>query len=79
MGTQVCALETGALWPRRYSLADPGGALAGDIYWAWGGEARPPSLWTGDPPHETPGWFFVYDADTSTLGALAAHADETGQ
>ena len=55
------------------SLAAPGGALAGDNFWAWGGEARPPSKWTGDPPHETPGWFSVYDMDTSTQAVITAH------
>jgi mannan endo-1,4-beta-mannosidase len=29
---------------------------------------------TGDPPHETPGWYSVYDTDTSTLAILEAHA-----
>jgi len=57
------------------SLGAPGGALAGDNFWAWGGEARPPSLWTGDPPHETPGWFSVYDTDASTLSIISAHAN----
>jgi mannan endo-1,4-beta-mannosidase len=56
------------------SLAAPGGALAGDNFWAWGGEARPPSKWTGDPPHETPGWFSVYDTDQSTTSIIAKHA-----
>jgi len=56
------------------SLAATGGALAGDNFWAWGGEARPPSKWTGDPPHETPGWFSVYDMDTSTTAIISAHA-----
>jgi mannan endo-1,4-beta-mannosidase len=55
------------------SLAGAGGALAGDNFWAWGGEARPPSKWTGDPPHETPGWFSVYDMDTSTTAVISAH------
>jgi mannan endo-1,4-beta-mannosidase len=50
------------------------GALAGDNFWSWGGEARPPSKWTGDPPHEPPGWFSIYDADQSTLAAISAHA-----
>ena len=55
------------------SLANAGGALAGDNFWAWGGKARPPSKWTGDPPHETPGWFSVYDMDTSTTAIISAH------
>ena len=50
------------------------GAIAGDNFWAWGGEARPPSKWTGDPPHETAGWFSVYDTDASTLNVISTHA-----
>ncbi|HYO97161.1 MAG TPA: cellulase family glycosylhydrolase, partial [Polyangiaceae bacterium] len=55
------------------SLATSGNALAGHNFWAWGGEARPPSKWGGDPPHEPPGWFSVYDADTSTTAIIARH------
>ncbi len=55
------------------SLAKSGNALAGDNFWAWAGEARPPSKWTGDPPHETSGWFSVYDMDTSTTAVISAH------
>jgi mannan endo-1,4-beta-mannosidase len=55
------------------SLAKSGNALAGDNFWAWGGEARPPSKWTGDPPHEPSGWFSVYDADTSTTAVISTH------
>ena len=53
-----------------------GGAIAGDNFWAWGGQARPGGLWVGDPPHETPGWYSVYDSDASTLALIAAHAAE---
>lgn len=53
-----------------------GGPVAGDIFWAWGGQARPGDDWTGDPPHETPGWYSVYDTDTSTLAIISAHAEE---
>jgi mannan endo-1,4-beta-mannosidase len=56
-----------------------GGAMAGDNFWAWGGEARPPSAWTGDPPHEPPGWYSVYDADSSTLDLIATHAARVEQ
>ena len=55
------------------SIAASGGALAGDNFWAWGGEARPPSKWTGDPPHETPGWFSVYDQDATTQAVITTH------
>jgi len=51
-----------------------GGPLAGDNFWAWGGEARPPSAWTGDPPYEEPGWFSIYHTDTPLLTILSDHA-----
>ncbi|KAJ2501787.1 hypothetical protein GGH96_001656 [Coemansia sp. RSA 1972] len=46
--------------------------LAGAAFWAYAGEARPPSeptevTWTGDPPHEPPGWNSIYNNDKSTL------------
>jgi mannan endo-1,4-beta-mannosidase len=59
-----------------YASASSGGAIAGDNFWAWGGQARPGSAWTGDPPHETPGWYSVYDTDESTLAIIAGHAAE---
>jgi hexosaminidase len=49
--------------------AAAGGPLAGSNLWAWSGAARP-----GDPPHEEPGWYSIYDDDSSTLAVLAAHA-----
>ncbi len=63
-----------SLFSKVESLMAAQGAIAGDNFWAWGGEARPPSKWTGDPPHETAGWFSVYDADSSTLTVISAHA-----
>jgi mannan endo-1,4-beta-mannosidase len=51
-----------------------GQSLWGDSFWAWAGEARPSGAWTGDPPHETPGWYSVYDQDTSTIGIITTHA-----
>ena len=56
-----------------------GGPVAGDNFWAWAGGARPGSPWVGDPPHETPGWYSVYDADASTQAIIAAHAKEIGE
>jgi mannan endo-1,4-beta-mannosidase len=53
-----------------------GGPLAGDNVWAWAGQARPGDAWIGDPPHEIPGWYSIYDQDTSTLSILAEHARE---
>ena len=63
-----------SLFSKVESLMAAGGAIAGDNFWAWAGEARPPSKWTGDPPHETAGWFSVYDADASTLAVISTHA-----
>ncbi len=51
-----------------------GGPAAGDNFWAWAGKARPGHGWVGDPPHETPGWYSVYDADASTLAVIRDHA-----
>ncbi len=59
------------------SSAAAGGALAGENFWAWAGEGRstdPAPRWIGDPPHETPGWYSVYDTDAATLTVLAQHA-----
>ncbi|KAJ2156580.1 hypothetical protein GGF46_005087 [Coemansia sp. RSA 552] len=52
------------------------GPFAGSAFWAYAGIARPPSkptaelTWTGDPPHEPPGWNSVYDQDTDTLDII---------
>ncbi|KAJ1998622.1 hypothetical protein H4R26_005389 [Coemansia thaxteri] len=52
-------------------------AFAGAAFWAYAGIARPPVApteqiaWTGDPPHEPPGWNSVYDSDNSTLSIIA--------
>ena len=51
-----------------------GGAAVADNFWAWGGKARPGLPWVGDPPHEPPGWYSVYDNDASTRAVISAHA-----
>ena len=51
-----------------------GSPIAGDNFWAWGGASRPGDDWLGDPPHETPGWYSVYDKDESTIAIISAHA-----
>jgi mannan endo-1,4-beta-mannosidase len=53
---------------------EAGNALVGDNLWAWSGQGRPGDSWVGDPPHEKPGWYSVYDADRSTLDLVAGHA-----
>jgi mannan endo-1,4-beta-mannosidase len=38
------------------------------------GVDRPGDDWIGDPPHETPGWYSVYNKDESTVTLISAHA-----
>jgi len=54
--------------------ATTGGPVAGSNFWTWSGRARPGEAWIGDPPHERPGWYSVYDADASTLRLIRKHA-----
>ena len=50
---------------------DPEGAYVGTCPWAYGGVFRPETqrvdefgmVWAGDPPHEAPGWYDLYDTD----------------
>jgi mannan endo-1,4-beta-mannosidase len=52
-----------------------GGAYVGTSPWAYGGIYRPESqhanefgmVWAGDPPHESPGWYDLYDNDTAMI------------
>jgi mannan endo-1,4-beta-mannosidase len=53
------------------SLGEP---VSGANFWAWAGAARPGYPWIGDPPHETPGWYSVYDTDASTQAIIADYA-----
>ncbi|CAH1762457.1 24164_t:CDS:2 [Entrophospora sp. SA101] len=51
--------------------------FSGLAFWAFAGLARPTDSipqWLGDPPHEPPGWYSVYDTDQSTLNIFAEHA-----
>ena len=63
-----------ALFDQVFASMSSGGPAGGDNFWAWAGESRPGSVFIGDPPHETPGWYSVYDIDESTLAVIAAHA-----
>jgi mannan endo-1,4-beta-mannosidase len=65
-----------AMFGEVYDLILKGSPVAGDNFWAWGGRSRPGDPWIGDPPHETPGWYSVYNTDTSTLAIISAHAAE---
>jgi mannan endo-1,4-beta-mannosidase len=62
-----------ALLEAAYQAMLAGDPVGGTNFWAWGGGARPGDDWVGDPPHETPGWYSVYDADQSTLDVIAEH------
>ena len=61
----------------------PNAVIAGCNFWAWGGEGRPHTpggIWKpgddfiGDPPHETQGWYSVFDTDTSTQRVIKTYA-----
>ena len=65
-----------AMFDEVFASASGGGPAAGDNIWAWSGQGRPGDDWTGDPPHEVPGWYSVYDADATTLAVISAHAAE---
>ncbi|MGA2488792.1 MAG: hypothetical protein ABSF99_01200 [Anaerolineales bacterium] len=58
------------------SLGEP---LAGANFWAWAGTARPGYAWIGDPPHETAGWYSVYNTDSTTLAIIAEYAQRMAQ
>ena len=68
-----------AMFDEVFSLIQSGGPLAGDNFWAWGGASRPGDDWLGDPPHETPGWYSVYDSDDSTIAIISRHASDLMQ
>lgn len=50
---------------------DPKAAYVGTCPWSYGGIYRPETqlanafgmVWAGDPPHESPGWYDLYDTD----------------
>jgi mannan endo-1,4-beta-mannosidase len=58
------------------SLGEP---LAGANFWAWAGTARPGYAWIGDPPHETAGWYSVYNTDSTTLAIISEYAQKMDQ
>jgi mannan endo-1,4-beta-mannosidase len=65
-----------AMFKEVYDLILKDAPIAGDNFWAWGGASRPGDNWLGDPPHETPGWYSVYDTDESTITIISAHASD---
>ncbi len=65
------------------NLKKQNNSLAGINFWAWAGEGRPrvpEGLWKlgdnfiGDPPHESQGWYSVYDTDNSTKEVIKKYA-----
>ena len=57
--------------------------VAGVNFWAWAGEGRPrkpEAFWKpgdqfiGDPPHESQGWYSVYNTDTTTFKVIKNYA-----
>ena len=68
---------------------DPNSAVVGANLWAYGGDAfegvnkmwTPGGLWhpgdifTGDPPHESQGWYSIYSRDNATLAVIEKFAD----
>ncbi len=60
-------------------LRSEGSSFSGLNLWSWSGEGRPEKpgdFWepgkplTGDPPHESQGWYGIYSDDTSTLDLI---------
>jgi mannan endo-1,4-beta-mannosidase len=54
-------------------------SMAGILPWAWSGATKPPKPgqmwkpgdpWTGDPPHESQGWYSIYETDASTMDLI---------
>lgn len=62
---------------------DPQAAYVGTCPWAYGGVYRPESqhadqfgmVWAGDPPHESPGWYDLYDTD-ETMNIICRQQQE---
>lgn len=68
-----------AIFQEVYTRAVQNSSIAGCNFWAWAGAGRPGkpgTFWKvnddfiGDPPHETQGWYSVYDTDTSTINII---------
>ena len=62
--------------------------VSGCNFWGWAGEGRPrqpEAIWkpddnfVGDPPHETQGWYSVYDKDSTTNAVIKTYADKINE
>ena len=59
------------------------GTYFGTAPWAYGGLYRPETqyindfgmVWAGDPPHESPGWYDLYDTDEA-MNIIKRQGDE---
>ncbi|MCE7994279.1 MAG: cellulase family glycosylhydrolase [Roseivirga sp.] len=76
------------IFQEMYRLASIGEGVGGCNFWAWAGEGRPNipgGFWKlgddliGDPPHESQGWYSVYDTDESTLSVIRRFASMFNQ
>ena len=68
-----------AMFQQVLSAIALGEPVAGANFWAWSGSARPGYAWIGDPPHETPGWYSVYNSDISTQAVITQFAKKMAQ
>jgi len=68
-----------AMFQQVVSAIALGEPLAGANFWAWAGSARPGYAWIGDPPHETPGWYSVYNSDNTTQAIITEFAQKMAQ
>ncbi len=69
----------GAMFGEVLDSVEGKGSISGSNIWAWGGRGRPGQGWIGDPPHEPPGWYSVFDCDDSTLAVIAEHGKALGR
>jgi mannan endo-1,4-beta-mannosidase len=74
-----------ALFDKMYEASQKGESLVGCNFWAWSGEGKPKKpgeMWqkgddlTGDPPHESQGWYAIYSSDQSTLEMISRYANQ---
>lgn len=62
------------------------GSFFGTAPWAYGGVYRPETqrenafgmVWAGDPPHESPGWYDLYDDDYA-MEIVRRQGEEVGR
>ncbi|KAJ3274749.1 hypothetical protein HDV01_002271 [Terramyces sp. JEL0728] len=69
-----------AMLEKSIDLRKSGGAYAGFGFWVYSGASRPGDekdgrCRVGDPHHEAPGWYGVYDTDISTLSMMQKLAE----